>query len=359
MKSIIVVSLLFSISLAQAGKTGETETVVRKSGVALEQEAINKVEPAFPPIAKAARASGAVKVEVTIDEAGKVVSARAVSGHPLLRDSAIAAARQWKFKPAMISGKTAKVVGVLTFNFALDDGKKPATGEARSNLDPSQAHIDRGTALLDSNRFDEAIAEFHEATRIKPDSHFARYKLGVAYIKAGRYSEGESTCEGALTNSREKQLDDIDLSNLLTCAGLSKAYLGKYDDSIKAFKQVADMNPAQYDIRIFLALVLRRKGDDETALAALKESVALKQTSHAYFLLGEIYLERNSLKEAVDSYRKCIELEDGPFMAPASYGLGRAYLRLGDKRSAMNEYHELKKINNPLLAEQLLREINK
>jgi hypothetical protein len=65
MKAAIVVSLLFSISLAQAGKTSETETVVRKSGVALEQEAIDKVEPAFPPIAKAARDSGAVKVEVT------------------------------------------------------------------------------------------------------------------------------------------------------------------------------------------------------------------------------------------------------------------------------------------------------
>jgi outer membrane biosynthesis protein TonB len=63
----VVVSLLFSISLAQAGKTSDAEIAVRKSRIALEQEATKKVEPVFPPIAKAARASGEVKVEVTID----------------------------------------------------------------------------------------------------------------------------------------------------------------------------------------------------------------------------------------------------------------------------------------------------
>jgi TonB family protein len=88
-----------SDSLAQASKTSDKETVVRKSEVELEQEAIKKVEPVFPPIAKAAHASGPVKVEVMIDETGRVISAHAVSGHPLLRDSAQAAARQWKFKP--------------------------------------------------------------------------------------------------------------------------------------------------------------------------------------------------------------------------------------------------------------------
>jgi TonB family protein len=355
---IIVVSLLFSISLAQAGKTSEKEIVVRKSGIALEQEAIKKVDPVFPPIAKAARASGEVKIEVTIDKAGKVVSARAVSGHPLLRDSALAAARQWKFKPTMVAGKPAKVGGILTFNFVLDDGKK-SEAEDRENPDPSQARLDRGTVLLESDRYDEAIAEFREAVRLEPDDLFAHYKLGSAYIEAGRYSEAEATCEQALTIPHEAQRDDFDLSNLLMCVGVSKLYLGKYDDSIKALKRSADMNPEMVSVRLILAMALHRKGDNEAAIVALKESVALKQTHNAYFLLGEIYLEQNRLKEAIDSYRKCIEFDYGPSIPPARYGLGRAYLRLGDKGSAMNEYHALKKINNQLLAEQLLLEINK
>ena len=219
MKSTIVVSLLFSISLAQAGKTSDAEIAVRKPGIALEQEAIKKVEPVFPPIAKAARASGEVKVEVTIDKAGKVVSARAVSGHPLLRDSALAAARQWKFKPTTLSGKPANVSGILTFNYVLDDGRKSEAEAERENPDPSEARLDRGTDLLKSNRYDEAIAEFREAISLRPDNLFAHFKLGLAYVEAGRYAEGEAACEGALAITREKQPDEFYLSNLLMCLG--------------------------------------------------------------------------------------------------------------------------------------------
>jgi protein TonB len=61
--------------------------------------------------------SGAVVVEITIDEEGNVISARAMSGHPLLKDAAVAAARSWKFRPTMLSGQAVKVIGTITFNF--------------------------------------------------------------------------------------------------------------------------------------------------------------------------------------------------------------------------------------------------
>ncbi len=89
------------------------------SGGVLQGSAISKVQPPYPPIAKAARASGAVQVQVTISEEGRVIEAAVLSGHPLLRDAAVQAARQWKFKPTELSGVPVKVQGVLTFNFTL------------------------------------------------------------------------------------------------------------------------------------------------------------------------------------------------------------------------------------------------
>jgi protein TonB len=85
----------------------------------LNGKAISKPTPAYPAIAKAARASGAVTVQIVVDESGRVVSANAVSGHPLLQQAAVQAVRQWRFSPTLLSGQPVKVSGVVTVNFAL------------------------------------------------------------------------------------------------------------------------------------------------------------------------------------------------------------------------------------------------
>lgn len=89
------------------------------SGGVLNGKAISKPQPAYPAIAKAAKASGTVTVQVLVDERGNVVSAHAVSGHPLLQQSAVAAARQARFSPTLLSGQPVKVSGVITYNFVL------------------------------------------------------------------------------------------------------------------------------------------------------------------------------------------------------------------------------------------------
>ena len=85
----------------------------------LQGEAIKKLEPSYPPLAKAARVTGTVVIEITIDESGNVESARPVSGHPLLKDAATSAAKGWKFKPTLLSGTAVKVIGTITFNFQM------------------------------------------------------------------------------------------------------------------------------------------------------------------------------------------------------------------------------------------------
>ncbi|HJS52368.1 MAG TPA: TonB family protein [Pyrinomonadaceae bacterium] len=87
------------------------------SGGVLNAKAISLPKPPYPPAAKAVRASGAVTVQVLIDEDGNVVSATAVSGHPLLRAAAVAAARGARFTPTSLGGQRVKVSGVITYNF--------------------------------------------------------------------------------------------------------------------------------------------------------------------------------------------------------------------------------------------------
>ncbi len=80
-------------------------------------KAKNLVKPAYPPAARAVNASGQVTVQVTIDEEGNVTSAKALSGHPLLRTSAENAARQSRFTPTILSGQPVKVSGTIIYNF--------------------------------------------------------------------------------------------------------------------------------------------------------------------------------------------------------------------------------------------------
>jgi TonB family protein len=87
------------------------------SGGVLNGKAISLPQPVYPPIAKAAKAGGPVSVEILVGENGNVISAHAVSGHPLLKASAEAAAREARFTPTKLSGQAVKVTGVLTYNF--------------------------------------------------------------------------------------------------------------------------------------------------------------------------------------------------------------------------------------------------
>lgn len=89
------------------------------SGGVLNGKATSLPVPSYPPAARSARASGLVTVEVVIDGSGKVISAKAASGHPLLQQAAVQAAQQARFTPTLLSGQPVKISGVINYNFAL------------------------------------------------------------------------------------------------------------------------------------------------------------------------------------------------------------------------------------------------
>jgi TonB family protein len=82
----------------------------------LNGKATSLPKPVYPAAAKAVRAGGTVVVRVVIDESGNVISAAAISGHPLLRAASVEAARAAKFA-RLVDGPPVKVSGLLTYNF--------------------------------------------------------------------------------------------------------------------------------------------------------------------------------------------------------------------------------------------------
>jgi len=83
----------------------------------LNGRAVNLPKPAYPQMARQMNAAGQVAVQVLVDEAGNVTSAKATSGNMLLRSSAEAAARQSKFNPVRVNNQAVSASGIVIYNF--------------------------------------------------------------------------------------------------------------------------------------------------------------------------------------------------------------------------------------------------
>jgi TonB family protein len=91
-------------SNAQNTQNTQNDEMVRR--------AKTKVQPTYPELAHKMNISGTVKIEVTVAANGTVKEARVVGGHPVLAQSALDAAKRWRFEPA-----ASESTGVIDFKF--------------------------------------------------------------------------------------------------------------------------------------------------------------------------------------------------------------------------------------------------
>lgn len=107
---------------AEAARNAPPEFV--NMGTITSANAVKMVTPVYSPVAARTQIEGRVTVEVEIDVEGNVTSAKATSGHQMLRTSAEEAAKRSKFHPALFNNKPIKGKGVITYNFSLRSAPK-------------------------------------------------------------------------------------------------------------------------------------------------------------------------------------------------------------------------------------------
>jgi len=88
-------------------------------GVLQQSKCILMVEPVYPRLAIITRVSGTVILEAIIDEEGIVSTVKALSGHPLLKEAAVQAVKQWKYSPTILNGEPVSIVAIVTVVFNL------------------------------------------------------------------------------------------------------------------------------------------------------------------------------------------------------------------------------------------------
>jgi TonB family protein len=280
---IILVLFASSLSLSSVvqARSGQDSgpKIIRKAGGVLQGEATYRVAPAYPPLAKAARISGTVIVEVLIDVTGNVESARALSGHPLLKDAAVNAARQWTFAPTSLSGTPVKVVGTISFAFQAEDSDERSKGEKRIEAarqaveaDPysAQTHFDLGEAYYDNDRLEEAIKAYEQALQLKPDYLGAYREIAEAYKQTKRF-----------------------------------------DEAIRIYKKALEYFPRSIEMLDRLAWAYVKLGKMEEAERYLTEAVLIDDSSatlHEH--LGDLYQMQGKFEQARSEWQKALSLTD-------------------------------------------------
>ena len=80
---------------------------------------VHRVEPSYPTLAKSARVQGEVILTAVISTNGEIENLQLVSGHPMLVPAALAAVKQWRYKPYLLNGQPVEVETTITVIFAL------------------------------------------------------------------------------------------------------------------------------------------------------------------------------------------------------------------------------------------------
>ncbi len=88
----------------------------------MEANLVHRVQPAYPPLARAARIQGAVVLQAIISKNGTIQNLQVLNGHPMLVRAAIDAVQQWRYRPYFLNGEPVEVETQITVNFILSGG---------------------------------------------------------------------------------------------------------------------------------------------------------------------------------------------------------------------------------------------
>jgi protein TonB len=108
-------------------------------GAVQERKLIERVAPVYPSSAKTAHIHGIVRFSAIIAADGTVKKLDLISGHPLLRQAAIEAVRQWVYKPTYIKGAPVEVATQIEVGFVLPPDINPQDRPVRSKRTSASA----------------------------------------------------------------------------------------------------------------------------------------------------------------------------------------------------------------------------
>jgi tetratricopeptide (TPR) repeat protein len=208
------------------------------------------------------------------------------------------------------------------------------------------AHHNLGVALADAGRLREAIAQFEEALRIRPEYAQARTDLGNALSKApGRAAEAIAQYQAALAIMPGSPIPHNDLGNALMKAGRVRDAIAEYET---ALRMKPDYAAAHNNLGKALAGMPGRRAE---AMAQYEAALRMRpDLVEAHVNRGQALAEMpGRMAEAIAEYQAALRIR--PDAAEAHHGLGRALAEMPGRMADAAAEHEAALRSDPDFAE--------
>ncbi len=181
--------------------------------------------------------------------------------------------------------------------------------------------LELGAAYYKKSDYPKAIAYLKKATVADPGSGEATQLLGLSYYLGGHPADAIPLLEKVQTWYPRA---NVDASYIL---GICYIQTKDYPQARKAFAKMFDVPPDSAASYLFTARMLLRQEFDPVAEEYAQKAAALDpKLPLAHFLLGELYLYKSKVPEAITEFQK--ELAINPGHAAAYYKLADAYSRI-------------------------------
>ena len=181
--------------------------------------------------------------------------------------------------------------------------------------------LEMGAAYYKKSDFPKAIQYLRKATAADPANEEATQLLGLSYYLGGRPGDAIPLLEKV---QRWYPRANVDAAYIL---GICYIQTKDYAQARKAFGKMFDVPPDSAASYLFTARMLLRQEFDPVAEEYAQKAAALDpKLPLVHFLLGELYLYKSRVPEAITEFQK--EMAINPANAATYYKLGDAYSRI-------------------------------
>ncbi|MCG6893536.1 MAG: tetratricopeptide repeat protein [Desulfobacteraceae bacterium] len=261
---------------------------------------------------------------------------------------------EWSYGKSLHHPGAARELCRKGFAFSLEgqygqalDFYRRATEEDPTDTD---AWYGLGQCYLGLEEQENVVQTYRDAMAANPEDPQIPYQLGTYFLRMEKPEQAIAAFEQSLV------LDPED-AEALDRLGIARAQTGRYPEALEAHRKAIRLDPEFAQAHFNMGVTLAAMNRLEEAVEAYEQAVHIRPGYvEALSNMGLTLTRLHRGKEAIAALRKALRIE--PDHLPSHYFMGIAYLSIGDKASALDEYKILRRMDAET-AGQLFDEIYK